>query len=139
MPSVNFTNAVIIQDIWPATATSSLINKSLALQYEEETDKYTIFALDGDIAYTTVIYKSTVPPVFLTDQVSNDLYKFDFETNFKSGSNQQIPSSTGSLPTASYVGQTLYALDGVTLTPQLPLTSLGGWLLNDPGILLVVG
>ena len=44
---------------------------------------------------------------------------------------------------ATHIGQVVLSLDGVTLTPQLPLTSAspdrGGWLINKQGYLLVTG
>lgn len=44
---------------------------------------------------------------------------------------------------ATEVGQVLWSIDGLTFTPQLPLTSVspdrGGWLVNDLGYMLVVG
>jgi hypothetical protein len=44
---------------------------------------------------------------------------------------------------ATQIGQVVLSLDGVTVTPQLPLTSValdrGGWLLNDQGYMLVAG
>lgn len=47
--------------------------------------------------------------------------------------------STGtSLPNASSIGQILFSVDGQSFTPQTPLVSPDGWLLNNSGTLLVV-
>lgn len=40
---------------------------------------------------------------------------------------------------ATSIGQVLLSVDGIEFTAQQPLTSPGGWLVNDPGIMLVVG
>jgi hypothetical protein len=40
---------------------------------------------------------------------------------------------------ASCVGQVLYSVDGLGVTAEKPVTSPGGWLVNDAGTLLVVG
>ncbi len=43
------------------------------------------------------------------------------------------------IPPATQVGQVLYSTDGSSFSVQLPLASCEGWLVNDEGILLVVG
>lgn len=40
---------------------------------------------------------------------------------------------------ATEVGQVLISVDGLTFSAHLPLTSVNGWLVNDPGLMLVVG
>lgn len=49
----------------------------------------------------------------------------------------------GGLPPATGVGEVLFSADGVTFTAQTPLTApdngSAGWLVNDFGVLLVVG
>lgn len=86
---MNFGTALInIQNAW-SSITGSINNKSLSTQYEEDTDKYSIFALDGNIVYTSVIYKGTVPDIFLTDQATNDANKADFEANYKPFANRR--------------------------------------------------
>lgn len=59
-----------------------------------------------------------------------------------SGGNEQVQITAtggGSLPPATAVGQTLFSIDGLTFTPEQPLTGPGGWLVNSQGILLVKG
>ena len=48
------------------------------------------------------------------------------------------PRSSGSLPTATSVGQVLYSENGSIFTAEVPLTAGSGWLVNGDGILLVV-
>jgi hypothetical protein len=53
-------------------------------------------------------------------------------------SNGQVEISTAGTPTPTAVGQILFAVDGTSFVPALPITSEGaGWLINDNGILLV--
>jgi hypothetical protein len=49
------------------------------------------------------------------------------------------PRSGGALPPATQVGQILFSKDGSTFTVELPITTSGGWLVNNEGTLLVVG
>jgi len=51
------------------------------------------------------------------------------------GSNEQLKIS---ITPPTCCGQILYSVDG-DLTPSLPLTGECGWLINDNGILLIVG
>lgn len=51
-----------------------------------------------------------------------------------------VLASVGSgMPSATQVGEVLYTIDGATFAVQHPLTGLVGWMVNDEGILLVVG
>lgn len=65
-------------------------------------------------------------------------------TVLNDGGNEQLEISTSgeSLPDPTCCGDHLIAIDG-EFVPSLPLTSLGpdngGWLMNDNGILMVVG
>lgn len=45
----------------------------------------------------------------------------------------------GNLPPATEIGQVLFAEDGASFTPELPVTGPFGWLRNDDGILIIVG
>jgi hypothetical protein len=71
---------------------------------------------------------------YLEDKIV-DGYGIDIEV-FNDGGNEQLEIS---LKKATCCGQVLYATDGENFTPELPLTSCGGWLINDSGILLIVG
>ena len=44
----------------------------------------------------------------------------------------------GSVP-ATQVGEVLFSKDGVSFTPEVPIVSCGGWLLNEECTLIVVG
>ena len=46
---------------------------------------------------------------------------------------------TGALPTPTQKGQVLFSVDGASFTIELPLTSPDGWLVNEAGLLIVVG
>jgi hypothetical protein len=59
------------------------LHKLLSIQYEEEDSKYTIYSIDDIIVYNTIIYIESVPEVSFIDQETNDLYKLDFENNYK--------------------------------------------------------
>jgi hypothetical protein len=58
---------------------------------------------------------------------------------FVSGQVKSLTQGSGSLPSATQVGQILASIDGSNFSVQLPLTSCEGWLLNEEGVLLVVG
>lgn len=69
-------------------------SKGLLIQYSETGYDYNVFALDGSLAYNCGLIKSgsVATSVFPADypQSQNDIDVTDFETNFKSGSNQRI-------------------------------------------------
>jgi len=95
----NFTNWNTLKAIVAA--------KLLSLQYDDESDMYTIYSVDDIIVYNTVIYKSTVPDVSFIDQTTNDTYKTDFEDNYKDIlTNQSLSkkSATGVVASASSKG-----------------------------------
>lgn len=53
-----------------------------------------------------------------------------------------LEGSGGSLPPADTAGEVLFSVDGLTFTAQLPMTAPDageGWLVNDVGLMLVVG
>lgn len=74
-----------------------------------------------------------------------DAYALDFVgggvTATVAADKATITVSTTGLPPATCCGQVLHSIDGVSFTPQLPLTAPPntGWLVNDSGHLLVVG
>jgi len=49
----------------------------------------------------------------------------------------------GTVPTPTAIGQVLFSVDGLNFSNELPLTgpdnNSAGWIVNDLGILLVVG
>ena len=49
----------------------------------------------------------------------------------------------GDMPIATYPGQVILSVDGTSFSAQLPLTApdwgSSGWLVNDSGLMLVVG
>jgi len=95
----NFTTWDVLKQISEA--------KYLSIQYDEEDDKYNIYSVDDIIVYNTVIYKSTVPSPGFIDQINNDSYKSDFESNYKDiVTNQSLSkkSATGVVASASSKG-----------------------------------
>jgi hypothetical protein len=82
----------------------------------------------------------------LNEQIGNRDYTGPHLTDGQTitASLQALSSAVGSGGiTPTQVGQTIWSVDGLTFTRQLPLTSVsldrGGWLLNDQGYMLVVG
>jgi len=67
--------------------------KRLSLQYEESSNAYELFALDGSIAYVARIFTGSVPDSSYS-QVQNDADKSDFETNYKNVVTNRILQST---------------------------------------------
>ena len=55
-----------------------------------------------------------------------------------SGSNEKLAISS-SISQPSQVGQILFSVDGLSFTPETPVTSQQGWLVNEEGILIVNG
>lgn len=91
---INIGNALIsIFRTWPTF--KNVIDgteKLLQLQYEQDSSKYFIFALDNSILYYTDIFKAGFEPSGwsageITDNAS---YRTDFETNFEPNSNRQV-------------------------------------------------
>jgi hypothetical protein len=66
-------------------------------------------------------------------RVSNDLVAYI------DGSVKSLTQGSGSLPSATQVGQVLFSVDGANFTVRQPLTSCEGWLVNNEGVLIVVG
>ena len=82
----------------------------------------------------------------LNEQVGNRDYTGPHLTDGQTitASLQALSAAVGSGGfVATQVGQTLWSVDGVSFSRQLPLTSVsldrGGWLLNDQGYMLVTG
>lgn len=110
-------------------------------------------SLDG---YITSSGTDTKVKVSATDTTSGYLSEKLIEgpgitlTTKNSGGDEKLEASItpgildgygeASLPQPTCCGQVLYSIDGNSFTAQLPLTSTSsGWLVNDNGILLVVG
>jgi len=114
---------VLIQNTWPIIVSATL-QRGLELQYVADETRYTVFSIDAQVVFKTVIFKTTVPASFLTNQTLNDLYKSDFETNFKVSANKRISNAittTGSFPVL------IQGLDQ-TFTPRIPQVHLSGTL-----------
>jgi hypothetical protein len=85
------TNFVTIGQFWTVFK-ATMVTKRLCLQFEDLTDTYELFAIDGPIAYLSTIYKGVVPygvvPVY--SQAQNDADKSDFETNYEAYGNLPV-------------------------------------------------
>lgn len=85
------TNFITISKFW-TDLKAVLSSKSLLLQYDETSEIYELFAIDGPIVYLATIYKGVVPdgvlPVY--SQSQNDSDKIDFGDNFKAFANRPV-------------------------------------------------
>lgn len=96
---------IVISRQW-TTLKLDVTSKSLALQYDEDVDKYQIFALDNQIVYLAFIFKGSVPTDQTDlDQITNDANKNDFETNYKPSANKRIQVVTLSSGTIAGTSQ----------------------------------
>ena len=83
MSMINFkpgNAAITINKLWTdfyATATAKLLTSQI--QYEEDSNLYYIYILDGNVAYVCNIYRGTVPPNSVHNQTQNDLDKAAWE------------------------------------------------------------
>ena len=69
-------------------------SKALLLQYVELADQYQLFAIEGTVQYSTIIYKSNtavegIDPVTEASRIS------DFEINYKTTANQPLEIKAG--------------------------------------------
>src|ERR1700674_2012781 len=90
--NVSFPSNIIVTLFW-TDFKSIFQSKDLLMQYVTGTFSYTIFCLDGQIAYVCTIWTGTVPDDVIAagySQAQNDTDKSDFTTNFKSTSNGRI-------------------------------------------------
>lgn len=66
--------------------------KNFPLQFDQETDLYTIWGYDGQEVIVSTIWRGTVPEHVINQagysQVTNDADKTDFETNYKPSGNR---------------------------------------------------
>lgn len=113
-------NMIVISDAWTGFK-SNVAAKSLVpvLQYDDDGEVYTIFAIDALIIYTCTIWIGTVPASVLPtySQAQNDSDKSDFETNYKADANQQIDKrASDGTPTFAIEISDLTVADGYTTT-----------------------
>lgn len=71
--------AVIISTDWPGLK-DQIDTRSINFKYEEGSNAYEIFAIDGQYFYKTIIYKSGQAP---QDQSSHDTWRTEFEASYK--------------------------------------------------------
>jgi hypothetical protein len=69
--------------------------KNLILQFDVTPDGYQIFAVEGNVVYSTFIFKGILPASSDTTQEQNDLDKADFETFHQPNANQAIVETDG--------------------------------------------
>lgn len=89
----------IINQTWP-NFKSTVTAKSLRIQYVEDSLRYSIFAVESNIQYETEIIKDAdTTNIRLSAAPSTEKsWQSDFETNYKSTSNQAITSSNSTSP-----------------------------------------
>lgn len=89
---VNINTPVTIPSNWTDFKANTYTgNKSLPMQYYDDGNEYTIFAIDADIGYVCTIWKDVVPDGIIAggySQATNDSDKSDFETNYKPSANK---------------------------------------------------
>jgi hypothetical protein len=80
----------VIDGFWSSfKAAVSLRGLNSVIQYDDDGVAYTVFAVEGYLCFTCVIYKTTVPAGNYT-QEQNDLDKADFEANFLPYANRSV-------------------------------------------------
>jgi hypothetical protein len=89
--SVRFPASLIVIDgLWTAFKVQvAARGLNSVVQYDDDEDIYTIWAIEGDLCFNCQIYKGTVPTGNYT-QGQNDSDKTDFETNFKPYANRSV-------------------------------------------------
>lgn len=94
------------------TLRSLIAAKPLLWQYVDQDDRYNIFACDGNIQYTTVIYKPNASIGGINAEQEAQRVA-DFEGNYKESANGLIGSSSLSVdirfPIESYITTNAYA------------------------------
>jgi hypothetical protein len=77
---------VHIRNSWPEFR-EIISSKGCSVQYLEEDDCYRVFAIDGTICYSTIIFTGSVEGRTDASQQDNDEWKEDFETSIMPFSN----------------------------------------------------
>jgi hypothetical protein len=108
-------NFIVVDRTW--TQLKSILNvKGLSLQYDDSNPNYyQLFTLDGSVVYLTFIYLGTLPDSLAStySQTQNNSDKSDFESNFKSGSNQPV------VPFQAGDNRWIYKLGNLTSTSSV--------------------
>lgn len=115
---------------WPGF--KNLINgteKLLALQFEQDSSKYIIFALDGLIFYQTEIFKDGFEPSSWTAQqiTDNTTYRTEFLSDFSLEANRQtavVTSESTSITKRVELGETI---DYIGIAPVGTLDTDAKW------------
>lgn len=98
--AIQFSSALSLLATTWTTFKASLLSKGLTalMQYDDDGVVYTIFGLDGSLAYTCMIWKGVVPDGVVAggySQATNDADKSDFETNYKASCNKRLQRTDG--------------------------------------------
>jgi len=103
---------------------SIIAAKSLLWQYNEFTETYHVFAVDGTVTYGTRLYKPGFEPVDCTSCAADTT---DFETNYKSGANEPVgvPAHVNLLvyghTNVTTAGTRVLLIDGTTKTHTITI------------------
>lgn len=83
---------IVLASQWTAFKAIAITGKALLVQYDDDGDVYTIFALDGVECYQTTIWKGTVPDTVTPSysQAQNDADKTDFVNNYLPTANARV-------------------------------------------------
>lgn len=93
MNHVNIYSGTNIESLWPQFKNVlDGTDKELLGQYEEDSQEYLVFAIDGPMLYMARIYKAGFEPSSFSAQdiIDNTSYREDFIDNFQSLFNRQI-------------------------------------------------
>jgi hypothetical protein len=113
----NYSGVIQVSTTWTKLK-ATVSSKNLALQYDSGSNAYEIFALDGSILYSTVIFTGSVPNTVDFNQAQNDLDKTDFETNFKDITTNRATSASAAVDgyaVATTSPTLIAASDGTTI------------------------
>ena len=114
--------------------------KSLHMQYEEDSNVYYIYSIDGNIAYLCFIYKGTVPASAVNyTQLQNDADKADWVNNYLPTANSSAqPSSVLASATVKAANTAPLASDTSLVTVispnQQPIPVSGNFSVSTTGL-----
>lgn len=101
---IDFGANVVVTQTW--TELKAIVQaKALQLQYADDAEIYTPFAIDAGIVYRATIFKGTVPAVNDWDQSTNDAWETDFVTNFLPTANARIKDAVDTSGTSTVSGE----------------------------------
>jgi hypothetical protein len=114
---------VLLTTFWTTFKAVAITGKSLPVQYDSSDSAfYTIFAFDGNICYTCLIWTGSISQTALSagyTQVQNDSDKTDFTTNYLPTANKNIAAAVKPASTAAVATDPALV---VAISPNNPVT-----------------